>query len=56
MAPQIRLIQNNDSMMSDRYSPQYNTIPLWKKSDGGAIGLKHSSDATKAQGCIGYDK
>jgi hypothetical protein len=53
MAPQIRLIQNNDSMMSDKIqSTIVNTIPLWKNQMVIAIGLKHSSDAAKAQKAV----
>ena len=53
MAPQIRLIQNNDSMMSDKIqSTIVNTIPLWKNQIVIAIGLKHSSDAAKAQKAV----
>ena len=53
MAPQIRLIQNNDSMMSDKIqSTIMNTIPLWKNQMVIAIGLKHSNDAAKAQKAV----
>ncbi|RKW51367.1 MAG: toxic anion resistance protein [Lachnospiraceae bacterium] len=53
MAPQIRLIQNNDSMMSDKIqSTIMNTIPLWKNQMVIAIGLKHSLDAAKAQKAV----
>ena len=53
MAPQIRLIQNNDSMMSDKIqSTIVNTIPLWKNQMVIAIGLKHSTDAAKAQRAV----
>jgi len=53
MAPQIRLIQNNDSMMSDKIqSTIVNTIPLWKNQMVIAIGLKHSLDAAKAQKAV----
>ena len=53
MAPQIRLIQNNDSMMSDKIqSTIVNTIPLWKNQMVIAIGLKHSNDAAKAQKAV----
>ena len=53
MAPQIRLIQNNDSMMSDKIqSTIVNTIPLWKNQMVNAIGLKHSLDAAKAQKAV----
>lgn len=53
MAPQIRLIQNNDYMMSDKIqSTIVNTIPLWKNQMVIAIGLKHSNDAAKAQKAV----
>ena len=53
MAPQIRLNQNNDSMMSDKIqSTIVNTIPLWKNQMVIAIGLKHSNDAAKAQKAV----
>ena len=53
MAPQIRLIQNNDSIMSDKIqSTIVNTIPLWKNQMVIAIGLKHSTDAAKAQKAV----
>lgn len=50
MAPQIRLIQNNDITMSDKIqSTLVNTIPLWKSQMVIAIGLNHSSEAARAQ-------
>jgi len=50
MAPQIRLIQNNDTIMSEKIqSTIVNTIPLWKSQMVIAIGLEHSQDAAKAQ-------
>lgn len=50
MAPQIRLIQNNDTAMSDKIqSTLVNTIPLWKSQMVIAIGLNHSTEAAKAQ-------
>lgn len=50
MAPQIRLIQNNDTAMSDKIqSTLMNTIPLWKSQMVIAIGLNHSTEAAKAQ-------
>ncbi len=50
MAPQIRLIQNNDTMMSDKIqSTLVNTIPLWKSQMVIAIGVEHSTEAAKAQ-------
>ena len=50
MAPQIRLIQSNDTAMSEKIqSTLVNTIPLWKSQMVIAIGLSHSSEAAKAQ-------
>ncbi|MGN1147999.1 MAG: toxic anion resistance protein [Lachnospiraceae bacterium] len=50
MAPQIRLIQSNDTAMSEKIqSTLVNTIPLWKSQMVIAIGLDHSSEAAKAQ-------
>ena len=50
MAPQIRLIQNNDTVMSEKIqSTLVNTIPLWKSQMVIAIGLDHSTEAANAQ-------
>lgn len=50
MAPQIRLIQENDTAMSEKIqSTLVNTIPLWKSQMVIAIGLNHSTEAAKAQ-------
>ncbi len=50
MAPQIRLIQSNDTIMSEKIqSTLVNTIPLWKSQMVIAIGLDHSADAARAQ-------
>lgn len=50
MASQIRLIQSNDTAMSEKIqSTLVNTIPLWKSQMVIAIGLSHSSEAAKAQ-------
>lgn len=50
MAPQIRLIQSNDTAMSEKIqSTLVNTIPLWKSQMVIAIGLHHSTDAARAQ-------
>ena len=50
MAPQIRLIQTNDTAMSEKIqSTLVNTIPLWKSQMVIAIGLTHSTQAAKAQ-------
>ena len=50
MAPQIRLIQSNDTIMAEKIqSTLVNTIPLWKSQMVIAIGLDHSQDAARAQ-------
>lgn len=50
MAPQIRLIQNNNSTMSDKIqSTIVNTIPLWKSQMVLALGVEHSRQAAEAQ-------
>ncbi|MDR1816169.1 MAG: toxic anion resistance protein [Clostridiales Family XIII bacterium] len=50
MAPQIRLIQNNDTLMSEKIqSTLTNTIPLWKSQMVLALGVEHSNAAAKAQ-------
>lgn len=50
MAPQIRLVQNNDTMVSEKIqSTLVNTIPLWKSQMVLALGVSHSTEAVKAQ-------
>ncbi|MDO4292471.1 MAG: toxic anion resistance protein [Eubacteriales bacterium] len=50
MAPQIRLIQSNDTAMSEKIqSTLVNTIPLWKSQMVLAIGVEHSAQAARAQ-------
>ena len=50
MAPQIRLIQNNNAVMSDKIqSTIVNTIPLWKSQMVLALGVEHSRQAAAAQ-------
>ncbi len=50
MAPQIRLIQNNDSLMVEKIQTSIvNTIPLWKSQMVLALGLHHSQQAMQAQ-------
>ena len=50
MSPQIRLVQNNDKLMTDKIqSTLVNTIPLWKSQMVLALGLAHSEQAVKAQ-------
>ena len=49
-APQIRLIQNNDTMMVEKIqSTIVNTIPLWKSQMVIALGVEHSTQAAEAQ-------
>ena len=49
MSPQIRLVQNNDKLMSDKIqSTLVNTIPLWKSQMVLALGLAHSAQAVRA--------
>lgn len=50
MAPQIRLVQSNDTLMSEKIqSTIVNTIPLWKSQMVLAIGVENSVKAAKAQ-------
>lgn len=50
MAPQIRMIQNNDSLMVEKIqSSIVNTIPLWKSQMVLGLGLHHSQQAMEAQ-------
>ncbi|MFA5524099.1 MAG: toxic anion resistance protein [Tissierellales bacterium] len=50
MAPQIRLVQGNDTMMAEKIqSTIVNTIPLWKSQMVLALGVTHSAQAAKAQ-------
>ena len=50
MAPQIRLVQGNDMVMSEKIqSTIVNTIPLWKSQMVLAIGIHHSEEAARAQ-------
>ena len=53
MAPQIRLLQNNDSLLVERIqSTLSNTLPLWKSQMVLALGLHHSQQALKAQQAV----
>lgn len=50
MAPQIRLVQGNDTIMAEKIqSTIVNTIPLWKGQMVLALGVTHSGQAAKAQ-------
>ena len=53
MAPQIRLLQNNDSLLVERIqSTLSNTLPLWKSQMVLALGLQHSKAALAAQTAV----
>ena len=50
MAPQIRLVQNNDTLMTEKIqSTLVNTIPLWKNQMVLALGVSHSKEAMQAE-------
>ena len=50
MSPQIRMIQNNDTLMSEKIrSSIVNTIPLWKSQMVLGLSMYHSEEAMKAQ-------
>ncbi len=52
-APQIRLIQNNDALMSQKIQTSLvNTIPLWKQQMVLALSLEHSRQAMEAQRAV----
>lgn len=49
-APQIRMVQGNDTMMAEKIqSTLVNTVPLWKSQMVIALGVVHSGEAVKAQ-------
>lgn len=49
-APQIRLVQNNDTTMVEKIQTTIvNTIPLWKSQMVLALGIAHSTEAANAQ-------
>lgn len=53
MSPQIRLIQNNDSLLVERIqSTLSNTLPLWKSQMVIALGMHRSQEALKAQTAV----
>ena len=53
MGPQIRLLQNNDTLMSEKIqSSLVNTIPLWKSQMVLALGMSHSQQALEAQQAV----
>ena len=53
MAPQIRLLQSNDSLLVERIqSTLSNTLPLWKSQIVIALGMQRSQDALRAQTAV----
>ncbi len=53
MAPQIRLLQNNDTLMSEKIQTSIvNTIPLWKSQMVLALGIDHTAKAMEAQKAV----
>lgn len=53
MAPQIRLVQNNDTMMVEKINTTLvNTIPLWKNQMVLSLGIANSQQAIKAQRAV----
>ncbi|MBQ1755856.1 MAG: toxic anion resistance protein, partial [Oscillospiraceae bacterium] len=53
MGPQIRLLQNNDTLMTEKIqSSLVNTIPLWKNQMVLTLGLSHSQEALQAQHAV----
>ncbi len=53
MAPQIRLVQNNDTLMTEKIqSTLVNTIPLWKNQIVLSLGISHSKEAMEAQRAV----
>ena len=52
-APQIRLVQENDIVMSEKIqSTLVNTIPLWKTQMALALGIEHAGQAAKAERAV----
>ncbi|MBQ1607290.1 MAG: toxic anion resistance protein [Lachnospiraceae bacterium] len=52
-APQIRMIQNSDTLMSEKIqSTIVNTIPLWKNQMVIALGVEHANQAAAAQHAV----
>ena len=53
MGPQIRMIQNNDTLMTEKIQTSLvNTIPLWKSQMVLALGISHSKQAMEAQRAV----
>ena len=52
-APQIRIVQENDIVMSEKIqSTLVNTIPLWKTQMALALGIEHAGQAAKAERAV----
>lgn len=52
-APQIRMIQSNDTLMTEKIqSTIVNTIPLWKNQMVLALGIEDSTRAAKAENAV----
>ena len=52
-APQIRIVQENDIVMSEKIqSTIVNTIPLWKTQMALALGIEHAGQAAKAERAV----
>lgn len=50
MGPQIRMLQNSDTVMSEKIQTSIvNTIPLWKSQMVLALGIHHGQQAMEAQ-------
>ena len=50
MGPQIRMLQNNDTLMTEKIQTSLvNTIPLWKSQMVLYLGIEHSKQAVEAQ-------
>ena len=53
MAPQIRLVQSNDTLMTEKIqSTLVNTIPLWKNQIVLALGISHSKNALESERAV----
>lgn len=53
MAPQIRMVQNNNRIMAEKIqSTLVNTIPLWKSQMVLCMGIAHSQDAIASQNAV----
>lgn len=53
MGPQIRMLQNNDTLMIEKIQTSLvNTIPLWKSQMVLSLGIQHSREAMEAQRAV----